>query len=179
MIIMLNGSFGVGKTSVAGELARIFPNSMIYDPELVGSALKRMTEGIRAAQEETDDFQDLTLWPTLTVVTARYLFRQYGRSLIVPMTIANPIYFDTIRRGLAAISQPLYHFCLVAPLHVIEQRLQSREDDTSWAWKKAQEYVPLFGERRYSVHINSEGTTIASIASQIEHYILDNPKGSR
>lgn len=175
---MLNGSFGVGKSSVAVELTRIIPNCMTYDPEIVGTFLRYLTDGIRAPHEETGDFQDITLWPMLTIVTAEHLFRQYRRSLIVPMTIANPEYLKTIKNGLGAISPPLYHFCLVTSLDTIQQRLQSREEDTPWAWKKAQEYEPLFGDRRYSVHIDTEGVTIASVAGQIEKYIADNPLGS-
>lgn len=178
MIIMLNGSFGVGKSSVAVELTQIIPNCRIYDPEIVGALLRYLTDGIRALHEETGDFQDITLWPTLTIVTAEHLFRQYRRSLIVPMTIANPVYLETIRNGLGAISPPLYHFCLVASLDTIQQRLQSREEDTPWAWKKAQEYEPLFGDRRYSVRIHTEGVTIAWVAGQIEEYIAHHPMGS-
>ena len=175
---MLNGSFGVGKSSVARELKRIIPNSMIYNPEIVGTTLRYLTNGRRAPHEETGDFQDITLWPTLTVATAKHLFRLFRRSLIVPMTLANPAYLETIRNGLAAISPPLYHFCLTASLNTIRQRLQNREEDISWSWNKAQEYVPLFVDPQYSVNINTEGVTIAQVASGIGQYIVDNPLGS-
>ncbi len=175
---MLNGSFGVGKSSVASKLTQIIPNSMIYDPEIVGTFLRYLTDGIRAPEEETGDFQDIMLWPTLTIVTAQHLFRQYRRSLIVPMTIANPAYLETIKNRLGAISPPLYHFCLVASLDTIQERLQSREEDMSWARGKAQEYAPLFSDRRYGAHINTEGVTIAQVAARIEKHIKDNPSGS-
>ena len=177
MIIMLNGSFGVGKSSVANELKGIVPNSMIYNPEIIGTALRHLTNGIRSPHEQTGDFQDIKLWPTLTVITAKYLFRLFRRSLIVPMTLANPEYLKTIRDGLAAISPPLYHFCLVASLETIQHRLQSREEDTSWSWKKAQEYVPLFGDPQYSVHIDTDSITVAQVVDRIEKYIADNPSG--
>ena len=178
MIIMLNGSFGVGKSSVANELKRIIPNSMIYNPEIVGTALRYLTNGRRAPHEATGDFQDIRMWPKLTVVTAEHLFRVFRRSLIVPMTLANPEYLKTIKNGLAAISPPLYHFCLVASLDTIQQRLQNREEDISWSWNKAQEYVPLFVDPHYSVHIATEGVAIDAIADQIEKSIADNPAGS-
>ena len=178
MIIMLNGSFGVGKSSVARELRRMIPNSMIYNPEIVGTALRYLTEGIRAPHEETGDFQDIILWPRLTIVTAEHLFRLFRHSLIVPMTLANPEYLKTIKNRLAAISPPLYHFCLVASLDTIQQRLQNRKEDTSWSWMKAQAYVPLFGDNRYRVHIDTERVTIAQVAARIEKFVVDNPSGS-
>ena len=42
MIIMLNGAFGVGKTSTALLLKSKLPNSMIYDPEMVGYLLRHI-----------------------------------------------------------------------------------------------------------------------------------------
>jgi hypothetical protein len=178
MIIMLNGSFGVGKSSVASELKRIIPNSMIYNPEIIGTGLRYLTEGRRAPHEQTGDFQDIRLWPTLTVATAEHLFRLFRRTLIVPMTLANPVYLTTIRNGLTAISPPLYHFCLVASLDTIQQRLQTRDEDISWSWNKAQEYVPLFGDPQYSIHIDTEEVTIAQVADLVARYIADNPAGS-
>ena len=42
MIIMINGAFGVGKTTIANELLKEIKNSMIYDPEEVGFMLRNI-----------------------------------------------------------------------------------------------------------------------------------------
>ena len=39
MIIMVNGAFGAGKTSVANELLRRLDGAMLFDPEEVGFML--------------------------------------------------------------------------------------------------------------------------------------------
>lgn len=178
MIIMLNGSFGVGKSSVAEELCRRMSNTMLYDPEVVGTALCYMTKGVLSAEEQTGDFQDIAIWPTMTVVPAAQLYRQYRRSLVVPMTLVNMSYLRFIRDGLAAIFTPLYHFCLVAPLQTIEQRLYDRDEDPSWAVEKARQYVPLFSDPHYGVHISTEGVSVAGVVMQIEEYVAANPEGS-
>jgi deoxyadenosine/deoxycytidine kinase len=36
MIVVINGSFGVGKTTVAKLLRKAFPGSVVYDPERTG-----------------------------------------------------------------------------------------------------------------------------------------------
>jgi broad-specificity NMP kinase len=41
MIVVINGSFGVGKTTVAKLIRRSLPGSAIYDPEWVGFVLRR------------------------------------------------------------------------------------------------------------------------------------------
>ena len=56
MIIWINGSFGVGKTTIAEKLKERIKNSIIYDPEKVGLFLDKMLS------EKKDDFQDYELW---------------------------------------------------------------------------------------------------------------------
>ena len=60
VIIMINGTFGSGKTSAANILQSLISNSMIYDPEEIGYMLRNIiNEETRLEEERTDDFQDL------------------------------------------------------------------------------------------------------------------------
>jgi hypothetical protein len=181
VIIMLNGSFGAGKSSVAEELCKSLPDSAVYDPEIVGSALRYHTKGILSAEEETDDFQDIAVWPELTVKTAEILYKHYGRTLVVPMTLAKPAYLNYIRQGLAAIAPPLYHFTLVAPLATIESRLVARDADRTWgpwALDRARRYVPIFDCPEYQVQISTESTPVPAVVEQILRYISAHPEGT-
>jgi hypothetical protein len=47
MIVMLNGSFGIGKTTVAKLLRNSLPGSVMYDPEWAGSVLMRLPSLIK------------------------------------------------------------------------------------------------------------------------------------
>ncbi|GLI84134.1 hypothetical protein ANABIO32_18340 [Rossellomorea marisflavi] len=42
MIIMINGAFGAGKTTLANALCKELPGSMIFDPEEVGYMLRNV-----------------------------------------------------------------------------------------------------------------------------------------
>ena len=64
MIIVLNGSFGVGKSSTAEALLARLPNAMIFDPEIVGQMVRFITLNVRKGHEDTDDFQDIAMWRT-------------------------------------------------------------------------------------------------------------------
>lgn len=56
MIIMINGAFGVGKTTVASNLVQSIPNSMLYDPEEIGYMLRIIiTNELKAPDEKTDN----------------------------------------------------------------------------------------------------------------------------
>ncbi len=52
MIIMVNGAFGVGKTTIAQGLLSEIPNSMLYDPEEIGLMLRKFTQGVRQGSPE-------------------------------------------------------------------------------------------------------------------------------
>ena len=78
MIIMINGPFGVGKTTIATMLQSKIENSMIYDPEEVGFMLRNIiTNDVKLPEEKTNDFQDLILWKKLTVTVAEKLVNIY------------------------------------------------------------------------------------------------------
>jgi hypothetical protein len=47
MVVLINGSFGVGKSTVAGLLRDRLPGSAVYDPERVGWVLQRLPRWIR------------------------------------------------------------------------------------------------------------------------------------
>src|SRR5262245_27418086 len=100
---MINGSFGVGKSSVAFALLDKLPNAMIFDPEEVGYMLRKVTFGILPDAENTDDFQDIVVCRSLVVSTAEQLYRQYRRTMIVPMTLAKREYFTPIKEGFERI----------------------------------------------------------------------------
>jgi deoxyadenosine/deoxycytidine kinase len=56
MIIMINGAFGVGKTTVAHRLHKSITNSMVYDPEEIGYMLRNIiTNEIKTSDEKTDN----------------------------------------------------------------------------------------------------------------------------
>jgi hypothetical protein len=96
MYVLLNGSFGVGKSHVARELRRFLPDSAIADPEWIGLLLQH------GARRHRSDFQH-----------------------------------SEIRAGLAETARPVLHFCLVAPLELVRERLARRGEpveEVRWAW---------------------------------------------
>lgn len=140
MIIIINGPFGVGKTSVASLLNDKIENSMIYDPEEIGFMLRNIiTDDVKLDEEKTDNFQDLKLWKILTVVVAKQLSETYCKNLIVPMTIYNTEYYSYIHEGFEKIDDSVYHFCLLASKDTIHSRLLNRGDEaSSWAFKQTE-----------------------------------------
>src|SRR5262245_5312498 len=106
MIIFINGAFGVGKTTVANLLVQRLPNALLYDPEEVGFMLRAILKPV----VWTGDFQDYPMWRALVPEVGRMLAEQYGRTLIVPMTIWRAEYFTEVTAGLKAADSDFRHF---------------------------------------------------------------------
>jgi thymidylate kinase len=124
MFILLNGAFGIGKTTVASLLVRDLPDTAIYDPERVGYVLRRLPPWLLALPAQPADYQDLALWRTLIGRGARRRHRTAAR-VVVPMAFTNLAYLDAFAAALSPAA-PVHRFCLVAPLEVVRERLQER-----------------------------------------------------
>lgn len=164
MIIWLNGNFGAGKTSTATALQSLWPGSILFDPEVLGIGLRLWTP----PQAFIRDFQDIQLWRDLVVTTCAGLVAEWGRPLIVPMTLLRPPYFHHIVGGLREIEADLYHFCLTAPVEVLRARATERAHeqgeggDLTWLeerWAAYDAFDPLFAE-----HVDTTTGTPGDIA---------------
>lgn len=172
MIIMVNGAFGIGKTTAANCLESILENSMIYDPEEVGTLVRRITANIRNETEGTNDYQDIELWRTLTIQVGEALYKNYKRHLIIPMTIANLDYFRTIKQGLAQIDPELHHFCLVGSAETVHQRLEKRGHPLgSWPFQQTKRCLEAFRSSEFEIKIDAENKTPDVIATVIKSCI--------
>jgi adenylate kinase family enzyme len=168
MIILVNGSFGVGKSTVAELLVNRIPNSLLYDPEIVGACLSTIVRSI----QQFEDFQDLPMWRTLTITTAQLLKQTYVRTLVVPMTIWYEPYFHEIISGLKQFEPDLFHFCLTAPMQTIFERLEGRRSEHtqeaySWICQRVEGCVDAFNSPIFAVHIGTDGKVPDVIASEI------------
>lgn len=169
MIVMINGAYGAGKTTTAQMLQTFLPNSMIFDPEMIGYLLREIIpEDVRLADERTDDFQDIELWRTLTVSTVGELKRKYNKHLIVPMTIYKAVNFEYIKKGFESIDNELYHFCLIASEETIHQRLASRGDKVGgWSYQQSKKCLKSLSDDLYKEHIHTDQLSTNEIINKI------------
>lgn len=121
VIVWINGAFGAGKTTLAGELRGRLPDALSFDPEHVGFLLR-----VTAPPPGTGDFQDLRLWRKLTAEMAIGLHRDYGRHVITPMTLVEPAYREEIFTLLAAADVPLLHVFLDVPADELRRRIDAQ-----------------------------------------------------
>lgn len=174
MIIMINGAFGVGKTTVANELFKVIDNSMIFDPEVVGFMLRYIiTEDIKHDEEKTDNFQDFDLWKTLTVKVAELIKSKYRLNLIVPMTIFNKGYFKYIYKGFKEIDEQTFHFCLIASEETIYERLRFRgETEGNWCFQQTKKCVEAYDDKVFEEYIITDDVSVSDIVNSIKRTVM-------
>lgn len=155
---MLNGAFGVGKTTLAQALLTRRPEWMLFDPEEVGAMLWKLCPTPRG------DFQDLAAWAPLVVETARVLVEAYARPLVVPMTSVDPGNYRTIRAGFERIA-PALHFALVASPETIACRLTERGSDR-WAFEQTSRCAAALSHPEFATHLDAE-RSVESLADEV------------
>lgn len=174
MIIFINGPFGVGKTTIAEMLVQYIGDSMLFDAEEVGYFLRHILKDV----EQTNDFQDLTMWRPLVVTTARLLRETYGRMLIMPMTIWNRAYFNEVVGELRQFEPQLHHFCLTARKETLIARLQQRDtspESFAWCMERNEQAVKAFQSPVFAQEIETDEMTPQEIVS----VILSNVSGHK
>lgn len=120
MILWLNGTHGVGKTTTSRLVQRLVPGSHVLDAEKVGETLMDVSPPLPA----TDDFQHWEPWRPLVVETARRLLDYLGGTLVMPMTVLVEPYWHEIRDGLAEHGVPVRHVVLHADEATLRRRIE-------------------------------------------------------
>ena len=118
MIIWINGAFGGGKTTLAEELHRRIPDALPFDPEYVGYILIKW-----APPADSGDFQDIPLCRKLVAEFAVGLAGEYGKPLIVPMTLVNASYRDEIFSAISKAVHSVLHVFLDVPAAELRRRI--------------------------------------------------------
>ena len=138
MIIWLNGAFGARKTIIAHELQQKLPNAIIYDPEIIGSALMELVP----EEMKENDFQEYQEWRCWNAHLLKRMSKESGRPIIVPMTLYKNEYEEELIGYLRRAGIDVYHFLLAVEKEEILQRLLKRNDGTfEWGKKK---YLKVF-----------------------------------
>ena len=172
MIIMINGSFGVGKTTVARLLRDSFRGSMIFDPEWAGLVLMRLPKWIRLSGSGSDDFQHIELWRRSAVAGVR-LFRLLASGpVIVPMTFSRRDYFAEVLTGVKRLDPESRTFCLKASLPTVRRRLVERGSKvegpgSEWIARRIEECADAHRDSDFGEPVDTEDRTALEVAEDI------------
>jgi len=118
MIVWVNGTFGVGKTTTSNLLTELLPDARLFDAENVGYMIRPVLADIRVR-----DFQEYPPWRALVVETAVHILGYVGGTLVIPQSVLVREFWTELREGLAKAGIPLRHFVLHADPEELRRRI--------------------------------------------------------
>jgi predicted kinase len=172
MVILINGSFGVGKSTVAGLLRAELAGSRVYDPEVVGSVLMRLPTWIKLRGAGSNDFQDIDLWRKSVAAGVRLTRLLASGPVIVPMAFDRRDYLAEVTRAIQRFEPDLRMFCLRASLPVIRQRLMARGTPVSgpgseWIRRRMAECTIAHQAPHFGLPIDTDSTPAPEVVAKI------------
>ena len=176
MIIWINGPFGVGKTSVARRLVKSLDRVRLVDPERIGFMLRKTWP-----KRVCPDFQDLPAWRQMTLDLVTEASASW-RTVVVPMTLANPAYHDEIIGGLRRRGVEVHHVTLMAPATTLKRRIWRRlsgPGSKRWELARVAPTLAMLSRPEFAIHVDTDGRKIADIAREVlarigEHEVPDD-----
>lgn len=166
MILLLNGPFGVGKTTVACILQKRLACSIIFDPEEVGFMLRTILN----QYDPVNDFQDYALWRNLVPRIATSLLYQYSEKIIVPMTIWRKDYFEEIVGTLSCEKAEFLPILLTGSRSILRERILHRpEKEGAHAWSLAHldKSLASFADPVFGDNIDTSGISPEQVADAV------------
>ncbi len=139
-VVLINGAFGVGKSTVASAFHQRVKGSRMYDPERIGYVLRRLPHWFPGSAAKLDDYRTSPVWRALNIFFMR-LHARVARPLIVPVSLDLEL-LDVLRRALTSGGCRVVHVCLVAPEATVRERLATRgvsptSSEGEWVYPRA------------------------------------------
>jgi cytidylate kinase len=123
MLLWINGTFGVGKTTTARAIRENAPHWRLFDPEWVGYLLREHLRDL-----PVDDFQDISSWRRLVPTVAAAIRSEAPTPhLLAVQAVLRPDYWAEIRAGLDAEGFDVFHVLLDAGESELRARIAADE----------------------------------------------------
>ncbi len=129
MIIWINGAYGSGKSTLAEVLSAKLADSLIFDAEEVGNAVR----GSYPDCPYGYIFEDYPLWSDFCCRLIEDVHDKFSENIIVPMTLLRPASYDSIIKRLIADGYDARMVILQASRQTVHDRIIARgEDEDCW-----------------------------------------------
>lgn len=169
MILWINGTYGVGKTSVCEELQNRLPDSHLFDPENIGSVIRN----VLPPSLWKDDYQDYPFWRSATASLLQLAAESYSGVILMPMTVVSISYQREILEPLRSAGIPVCLVTLLARRETILARLLGRgEEPDAWCIQQIDRCAAALESGMEGCPIDTEGKSIPEIAEEIQRLFL-------
>jgi hypothetical protein len=138
VILWLNGTFGVGKSTTTRHVVEAEARWRVFDPEWVGYMLRANLDGF-----DFDDFQELGAWRRLVPQVASEISSTTGSNLIAVQTVLVATYWSELRHGMEREGLGPFHVVLDCDESTLRARIADDLEDpgaAEWRLRHVDEY---------------------------------------
>lgn len=162
MIIWLSGPYGVGKSTLAENMANHMDNALIFDAEELGNAVR----------ENYPDhpygfiFEDYPLWGEFCYLLLKDIHEKFHKNILVPMTLLRRKSYNTIEKLLLdGIKTELV--VLEASHQTVHDRILARgEEEGCWCMENI-ELARAGSASLPGIHIQTDGKTVDELRDEV------------
>lgn len=122
LVVWLNGTFGVGKTTTAAAICEVRPDWRVFDPEWVGYMLRANLTDLSG-----EDFQDLESWRRLVPVVMHEVEAFTGQRLVAVQSVLVEAYWRELRSNCRERGLEVVHVVLDCDESVLLERVEGDE----------------------------------------------------
>ena len=157
MIYWINGSYGVGKTTIAEALVKELKKAYIFDPEAVGNAVRDNHPQELIFSYIFEDYELL-----------KDISSKYDGDIVVPMTLVRKESYNDIIKKLKDDNIKIGYFFLDGDYQTIHDRILKRgESEESWCMKNVNMCIEAQNNDLNAIHINAVNRTPEEIVKEI------------
>ncbi len=164
MILWINGPYGVGKSTLAEELRRLKPDSLIFDAEAVGNAVRENMP----PDKYSAVFEGYPLWFKFCSELLTEISKSFLGDIFVPMTLIYPDSFEKIAAPLRECGIDIRHILLESDYQTVHDRILERgEDEDCWCIENIGLCLENQSEFGGVIRIKSVGAPAKELAKEV------------
>lgn len=161
MILWISGAYGVGKSTLAEALAKKMDNTLIFDAEEVGNAVR----GSYPDCPYGYIFEDYPLWGEFCRKLLLDVHNTFQKDILVPMTLVRRESYANIIQPLIQDGVEVYLIILEASYQNIHDRILARgEDEGCWCMKSIEMARRGCTSLSGGIPVDTDGRTVEELA---------------
>lgn len=162
MIIWISGAYGVGKSTLAEALSEKIKDSLIFDAEEVGNAVRNSYPNCPYGYI----FEDYPLWGDFCYRLLKDVAERFHKNILVPMTLLRKNSYSIIER-LRADNIETHLIILSAEYDTIRNRILSRgEEEGCWCMENI-ELARSGSADLPGIMLQTDNKSIAELAREV------------
>ena len=162
MIIWLSGPYGVGKSTLAEAMAKRMENTLNFDAEEVGNAVRENYPDCPYGYI----FEDYPLWGEFCYLLLKDIHEKFQKDILVPMTLLRKESYKIIERlNRDGIDTRL--IILQASYQTVHDRILARgEEEGCWCMENIELARSGCGALP-GIHIQTDGRSVAELCDTL------------